>query len=124
MAYVAVLGERRKTETKPVERRHAIKISTGLGKFFLTISTIALAVVLSILYFMQINRITLSGYQINDLERQIRAYREENKKISYQVAQRKALTIVEREAKERLQMVSTGQIEYYWSANQELALRQ
>ncbi|HNT30701.1 MAG TPA: hypothetical protein PKL83_07150 [bacterium] len=125
MAYVAVIGQSPSKSQPRVRRKHAIKIRMRFGFISLTAVTIALGCVLSILYFMQINRLTMAGYQISELEKQISGLREDNKRLSYDVAQNKALTLVELEATERLHMVPAEEVQYWWGEDAgALAARQ
>lgn len=121
MAHIAVIGESRSQE-KVVRRRHAVKIRFNLGIVSLTAITIALACVLSLMYFLQVTRLTLSGYEITEIEASIRELREENKKLSYQISQQKTLNVIDREARERLGMVVAEEVQYWWEAEAEMLL--
>jgi cell division protein FtsB len=124
MSYIAVVGETRHSE-KPVRRRHAIKFRMRLGFVTLTAITIALALVLSLMYFLQVSRLTLSGYEITNLESQIRELKDNNKKLSYQISQQKALNVIDGQARERLQMVVAEEVQYWWQSDaEELLARQ
>lgn len=113
MAYVAVIGDS-PPKSKTVSRRHAIRLRMRLGTLSLAAMTIALGVVMSILYFMQINRLTMSGYEITRMETQIKSIKDENRRLQYAISQRKALNYVDAEAKARLQMVPAQEIQYWW----------
>lgn len=113
MPYVAVIGES-SSRPKAASRRHAIRMRMRLGTVTLAAVTIGLGVVMSILYFMQINRLTLSGYEITRLESQVRTIKEDNRRLQYVLSQRKALNYVDRQAKERLKMVTAEEIQYWW----------
>ena len=126
MAYIAVIGEGKKTLDKKsrVTRRHTVKRKIRLGFISLTAVTVTLSCVLTILYFLQVQRLTLSGYEISDLEQQVREIREENRKLQYDLSQNKALTIIQKAATEELQMVPATDVQYWWGQNNELAVRQ
>jgi cell division protein FtsL len=118
MAYVAVLSD---TPKKVRIRRHAIKFRMQFGVVSLTVVTIALSVVLSLLYFMQVNHLTLSGYDITRIESQIRELKDNNKKLEYEISGRQALNVIDQQAKGELQMVPAAEVQYWWKSGNELA---
>ena len=124
MSYIAVVGESHHTD-KSARRRHAIKFRMRLGFVTLTAITIALALVLSLMYFLQVSRLTLSGYEITNLESQIRELKESNKKLSYRISQQKALNVIDSQARERLHMIVAEEVQYWWQSDaEELLARQ
>ncbi len=124
MAYVAVLGERERS-APTVRRRHAVKVRMQFGVLTLAAATVVLACVLSILYFLQVNRLTMAGYSISELEKSVKVLKEDNKQLSYEISQHKALTLVSNEATSRLQMVPAEEIQFWWKdESRELLARQ
>ena len=121
MSYVAVFGDH---QAKPRSgRRHALKFRMQFGTLSLSIITIALAAVLSILYFMQVNRLTMSGYTITKLETEMRTLKDDNKKLQYEISQRKALSVVDSEARNTLHMVPAEEVQYWWKDQANLLAR-
>lgn len=111
---------------KKIKRRHAVGLRLRFGFVSLAAVTVALAVVLSLFYFLQINQLTLSGYQIMDIEQQIKDLRTDNKRLRYEISQRKALSVVDQRAREELHMVVADEVQFWWhqTDGSEVALNQ
>jgi cell division protein FtsL len=122
MSYVAVLGVKRKM-SNVVHRRRSLKWRLRLGMVSLTSVTIALGVILSILYFIQVNKMTMAVYKISDLEKEISAMSDTNEKLQSAVAEYTSLDRIEKVAREELGMVETGQVNYWWNAADTVAQR-
>lgn len=123
MSYTAILGQRTGT-VGGLYRRHAIALRWKFGYLTLMIITVILASLLTVIYFFQVQRMTFAGYEISDMEQEIRELRDMNRKLQYEVSQQKSLSIIEVQATEKLQMIPAYDIKYWWGENGELAKRQ
>ncbi len=117
MAYVAVIGDA-PTQQRST-RRHTVKLRFRFGMMSLSFVTVALAAVLSILYFMQVNQLTMSGYAITKLETDIKNVKESNRKLQYEISQHNALNVINTAASNNLHMVPAEQLQFWWQGQDD-----
>lgn len=124
MSYITVLGQSTRSEKQTKVRRHAAPRRWQFGYVTLMIVTVLFNSILGLVYFLQVQRMTFAGYEISEMEVQVREYEELNLKLEYDLSQQKSLSIIERQAVDQLQMVPTTQVRYWWGENEEFAARQ
>ena len=105
--------------------RHAKK-RFSLKEWFLStscrLSLIAMVFILGIMYLLETNAVSTKGFEISELERQIRVLEYDVRKINVQVASHRSLESVEKRLAE-LDLVAAEQVQYLTPAGNPVARR-
>ena len=100
---------RQKNRFKELQKKTLLNLP--LCKKHLNLIIVILIVGIGIVYLLQMNHMSVKGYEIKDLENRIQDLEEYNKKLQLQIDEKQSLSYINDKLAD-LQMVDVGRVEY------------
>lgn len=93
------------------ERKEAIKAKPKMGRVTLSFFLAGLICALGVFYIFEVNNSATKGYEIDKLEKQLKAFQKENERLQIQAAELKSMYKIEERTKE-LNMIAPMDVSY------------